>query len=231
MMMGMVLCHPPTEVRRHIRPPPHDVLVVDDHAVVRGGLVAFLGQEPDLEVVGQAGTVDEAIPLIQEKQPSLVIVDLQLPGGKSGIDLIRHMRRRWPHIKALVLSGFSDEHYLRDAEALQVEGYILKLSPSEQIVAAVRAVLRGERRYDPAIVIRLAQMRAAPPGEALTPRELDVLRLLARGLDNPEIADRLSISRGTVEVHVTHLLSKLRACNRTEAVVVAVRKGFMDIRR
>ena len=207
-------------------PAPIRLLIVDDHPIVRDGLVAILHQgESDLEVVGEAGDGLEAVAAWRTLRPTVTIMDLQLP-GLSGVEAIAAIRREDPEARVLVLTTFDGDADIQRALEAGARGYLLKSVRRAILIEAVRAVAAGQRYLPPATAARLVEGLEA---ERLTPRELDVLRLLARGQRNREIADELGLAEPTVKIHVNSLLRKLQVKDRTEATVVALRRGLVHL--
>jgi DNA-binding NarL/FixJ family response regulator len=207
-------------------PDPIRLLIVDDHPVVRDGLVAILHQgEPDLDVVGQSGDGREAVTLWRQLRPTVTIMDLQLP-GQSGVQAIAAIRREDPEARVLVLTTFDGDADIQRALAAGARGYLLKSVRRATLIEAVRAVAAGQRYLPPATAARLVE---AMESERLTPRELDVLALLAKGLRNREIAEELHLAEPTIKIHVNNLLRKLQVKDRTEAAVVALRRGLVHL--
>ena len=204
---------------------PIRVLVVDDHLMVRAGLVATLGAEPDMTVVGEASTGKEGLDLYREHQPDITLMDLRMP-DMGGAEAIGRIRVEFPSAKIVVLSTYQgDEDIFRALEAGAVT-YLLKDTLAEKLVAIVREVAGGGRPVPPEIAQRLTERMFQP---ALTPREIEVLRLVAREMRNKEIAGELQISDETVQGHVKSILAKLSVHDRTEAVAVAVRRGIVHL--
>jgi DNA-binding NarL/FixJ family response regulator len=212
------------------------VLIVDDQTVVREGLAAILGTDPDLEVVGLAGDGQQALALAAELQPDVVLMDLKMP-VLDGVQATRQLRRRHPSIAVLVLSTYADDEWVINALRAGAAGYLLKDTRREALIAAIKGTVEGRSYLDPAVagtVMRQAVAGPSPaapgpaPLEALTDREQEILRLLARGLSNPEIARQLHLARGTVRNYVSAILQKLGVADRTEAAVEALRRGLLD---
>ena len=197
------------------------VLIVDDHPVVRAGLRAFLDLQDDFEVVGEAGSLSEARERARETDPDLVLLDLQLPDG-SGLTLIEELAAA---CRVLVLTSFLDEGKVRQAMRRGASGYLLKHAGPNALLDKVRAALRGEVPLDPEAVRALAAPALDPLAE-LTPREREVLALMAQGLSNKRIAARLSISEKTVKTHAGHVFAKLGVDDRLQAVLVAKEHGL-----
>jgi DNA-binding NarL/FixJ family response regulator len=211
------------------------VLVIDDHAVVRRGLLDFLGSEPDFEVVGDADGGTQAFELLERldseaRRPHVVVMDLQMV-PLDGIEVTRRIRARYDDIEVVALTSFGEEERVYAALEAGASGYLLKDSDADEVAAAVRAARRGELQLDPAVARRLTvSLRAAPrdePEAELTTRELDVLRLLGAGKSNKEIAAELSISERTARTHVSNILGKLGLTSRTQAALWAVREGLV----
>lgn len=212
---------------------PIRVIIVDDHRMFREGVRNRLQQEPGIEVVGEAGNAKEALALVPQTSPTLALVDIRLP-DLSGIELARILRRQWPEVKILVLTGYDYEQYVRAMARVGVDGYILKDAPQETLVQALREIAVGGAVLAPTVASKLmrsfsalsSQTHTGTLGE-LTVRELEVLELMYQGLKNSEIAERLSISPRTVEAHVSSIISKLGAQSRTEAVRIAVERNLI----
>lgn len=198
------------------------VFLVDDHELIRRGLRDLVGSEPDLEVVGEAGTVRQAVQEIPEATPDLVLLDLRLPDG-TGADVCRELAPRLPETRFLVLTSFADRDDVLDAVGAGAAGYLLKDSPSDQCLTAIRDVARGSSLLDPSVAGRLLEGGGGPRLERLTPQERKVVELLAEGLTNRQIGERLGLAEKTVKNHVSGLLPKLGAANRTEAALTASR--------
>ena len=199
------------------------IFIVDDHALVREGTVQLLKQAPDFEVVGQAGSGEEATILLDELRPDVALVDVNLP-GMSGLELARQTALSLPQMRVLVVSAYDDYAYITEALDIGVGGYLLKTASAKELVDAVRAVADGVFVLDRAVSGRLTRrMRndAASTG-LLTRRETEVLELLARGRSNKQIANELELGLRTVEGHVSNVLAKLGAQSRTEAVAYAI---------
>lgn len=205
---------------------PLRLLVVDDHPVVRAGVVALLEREPDFEVVAEAADGETAVQLFAIHQPDVAILDLGLP-GMSGVGAIVEIRRRFPAARIVVLTVFDgDEDIYRALEA-GARAYLLKDTSREELAATVRAVAAGLRRIPPAVAERLAQRMS---GSELTRRESEILALIVAGRGNKQIGAALGIGEGTVKTHVNRLLAKLGVADRTEAAVTAIRRGLVRAR-
>jgi DNA-binding NarL/FixJ family response regulator len=202
------------------------VLVVDDHPVVRGGLVGWLDQQPDLEVVGEAGDGLEALARVAETRPDVVLMDLRMP-RMDGVTAIERLAAAHPAVRVLVLTTYdTDADIVRAVEA-GATGYLLKDAPLPQLAEAVRAAARGETVLAPPVAARLVSRLRAPAPEAPTPRELEVLAGVARGLTNAEIGRELFIGEATVKTHLLRVFAKLGVDDRTRAVMVAVERGLL----
>ena len=203
------------------------ILVADDHPVVRDGLVAVLSTQPDFEIVGECNTGIEAVQQVAEKQPDVILLDLEMP-ELDGVGALRQLREHDPDVKVIVFTAFDTDERIVSAVQAGARGYLLKGAPREEIFNAVRVVNEGGSLLQPVIASRLLH-RINQPGEALTSRELEVLQQMARGLQNKEIAALLVISERTVKFHVSSILNKLGAGNRTEAVTMAAQQGLISL--
>jgi NarL family two-component system response regulator LiaR len=208
------------------------VLIVDDHAIVRKGIRALLSEADGFEVVGEADNGQEAVLRAEESSPDVILMDLVMP-GMDGIEATRRIMSAQPKTRILVLTSFSADNKVFPVIKAGAAGYLLKEASPEELVLAIRQVHRGEPSLHPTIarkvlqeIARPAELQPAP--EALTHREMTVLRLIAQGLGNQEIADRLGISEPTVRAHVSHILGKLHLASRTQAALYAVREGLTD---
>jgi DNA-binding NarL/FixJ family response regulator len=213
------------------------VLVVDDHEVVRRGLLAFLGGEPDIDVVGEAGGGAQALDLLasmdsEGRPPDVIVMDLQM-APIDGIESTRRARALYHDIEVVALSSFGEEERVHAALRAGASGYVLKDSDADDVAAAVRAAHRGELRIDPVVARSLMSSLHKPrdddPISELTSRELDVLRLVAAGKPNKLIATELAISERTARTHVSRILRKLRLSSRTQAALWAVREGLVEV--
>jgi DNA-binding NarL/FixJ family response regulator len=203
------------------------ILVADDHPVVRAGLTGMLAAEPDLEVVGEAGSGDEAVALAGRLRPDVVLMDLRMPGG-DGVSATTRIRAARPEVKIMVLTTYdTDADILRAVEA-GAAGYLLKDLPRAELAAAIRAAARGETVLAPAVAGRLlTRLRGGAPADGLSARETSVLALAARGLTNAEIGRELFISEATVKTHLTRACAKLGVSGRTAAVARALQTGAL----
>jgi DNA-binding NarL/FixJ family response regulator len=208
------------------------IIICDDQAVVRDGLEMLLSLEKDIEVLGTAQDGAEAVELVSQHQPDLVLMDLKMP-GMNGIEATRQIRVKFPEIKVLVLTTYDDDEWVFDAIRAGASGYLLKDTPREKVVEAIHGTVTGKSFVDPTIAGKLldqvSSQQTQPSNlltDKLTERETDVLRLLAKGLTNAEIAARLYLSEGTVRNHVSAILDKLGVSDRTQAAVIAIQHGL-----
>ncbi len=213
------------------------ILVVDDHPIVRDGLAAVLGTQPDLQVVGEAGDGAEALRRAEELQPDVMLLDLEMP-GLDGVGVLQQLRAAGTNLPVIVFTAFDTDERIVEAVRAGARGYLLKGAPRAELFAAIRIVHAGGSLLQPLIASKLIQHMAQPTGnratdggrqpiEPLTARELEVLQLLAAGQTNRQIADRLVVTERTVKFHVSSILAKLGAGNRTEAVAFANQRGLV----
>lgn len=210
------------------------VVICDDQALIRDGLEMLLKLEKDIEVVGLAQDGAEGVELAARLQPDLVLMDLKMP-GLNGIEATRQICARYSAIKVLALTTYDDDEWVFDAIRAGAAGYLLKDTPREEVIKAVRGTVEGKSFIDPAVAGKLLGQvagRQAQPAtlitDKLTEREIDVLRLLARGFNNAAIADRLHLSEGTVRNHLSAIFAKLDVADRTQAAVIALQHGLGD---
>ena len=208
------------------------VVICDDQAIVRDGLEMLLKLERDIEVVGLAQDGAEALELFAAETPDLILMDLKMP-GMNGVEATRRIRARYPETKVLVLTTFDDDEWVFDAIRAGASGYLLKDTPRDKVLEAIRGTVAGKSYVDPAITGKLLEQTASQQvqpatkiTEKLTEREEDVLRLMARGMNNTEIAQQLHLSEGTVRNHVSAIFAKLEVSDRTQAVIIAIRHGL-----
>jgi DNA-binding NarL/FixJ family response regulator len=215
------------------------VLVVDDHEVVRRGLLAFLESEPDIDVVGEAAGGAQALDVLaslesEGRRPEVIVMDLQM-APIDGIESTRQVRALYDDVEVVALTSFGDDRRVHAALRAGATGYVLKDSDADDVAAAVRAAHRGELQIDPAVARRLMsslhEAHEDGPVAELTSRELDVLRLVAAGEPNKQIAAELAISERTARTHVSRILRKLRLSSRTQAALWAVREGLVELER
>ena len=212
---------------------PIRILIADDHAIVRKGIRAVLTNEPDIEVVGEAGDGAQAVVQAHALLPDVILMDLVM-SGMDGIEATRAIVAQQPHARILVLTGFSTDDKVFPAIKAGALGYLLKDTEPGELVRAIRQVHRGEPSLEPTIARKLLNELAHPPKEAptlvpLTERELEVLRLVSRGHSNREIATQLAISELTVRTHVSSILGKLHLASRTQAALYALREGLASL--
>jgi len=207
---------------------PIRVMIVDDHDMVRRGLAAFLKVKADLELVGEAGNGQQAIVLCEQVQPDVILMDLVMPkmGGTAATQVIRE---RWPHVQVIALTSFQEKELVRDVLHAGAISYLLKNVSVDDLTEAIRAAHVGRSTLAPEATQALIQTadQEPGPGDNLTPREHEVLALIVEGLNNPDIAERLSVSRSTARAHVSNILSKLGVSNRAEAIVLALRQKLV----
>ena len=209
------------------------VLIVDDHAIVREGQIALIDTEPGMEVVGEAKDGVEAVELAASLQPDVILMDLEMP-RKGGIEAIGEIKAENPKARILVLTSFTEDEKVFTAIKAGSQGYLLKDSSPNEILTAIRRVHQGETSMNPSIAEKLMReiqksSNLKPTVDPLTEREVEILKLVAQGLPNQEIAEQLVISERTVRTHVTNILSKLHLANRTQAALYALREGLTDL--
>jgi DNA-binding NarL/FixJ family response regulator len=215
------------------------VLIVDDHALFRRGLQMVLKQEEDIEVVGEAGDGHEAVDKAQELMPDVILMDVRMP-RRSGIEATQQIKDLLPHVKILMLTISDEEADLYDAIKAGASGYLLKEISIDEVADAIRSVWQGQSRISPSMAAKLltefaamskrADERQQLPAPRLTDREMEVLKLVAQGLNNRDIAKELFISENTVKNHIRNILEKLHLHSRMEAVVYAVREKLLEIK-
>ncbi|GAA3441180.1 response regulator [Planomonospora venezuelensis] len=199
------------------------VLLAEDQYVVRGALAVLLGLEEDLEVVAAVESGDAVVPAALLHRPDVAVLDIDMPGALDGLAAAAELRLRLPGCRTLMLTAYGKPGHLRRALGARVDGFLLKTAPPEELVAAIRAVAGGERVLDPSLAVTAWDLADNP----LTPREADVLRLVAEGIDAAEIAGRLFLSAGTVRNYITAIVAKLNARNRVDAVRIARQAGWI----
>lgn len=207
------------------------VVLADDHAIVRKGIREFLEEAGDVSVVAEAANGDEALALIRRFRPDVAVLDIQMP-GRTGLEVTRAVRAEGLPVGVLILTAYDDDPFIMTALRSGANGYVLKTAEPEEIVAALHAVHQGRLALDPAVMRRvMAQLAGGPPPgtvEALSARELDVLRLAAQGLTNKAIGVQLGISDRTVQGHLANIYGKLEVSGRTEAVAKAIHLGLVS---
>ncbi len=207
---------------------PIRVLIVDDHAMVRKGLIAFLNHQPDLDLVGEASDGREAIGACEQNHPDVILMDLVMP-EMGGVAATRTIHQRWPNVQVIALTSFQEKEFVQDALQAGAIGYLLKNVSGEELAEAIRQAHSGR----PTLAPEAVQALIHPPSEVeclaanLTRREHEVLALLVKGMSNPEIAGQLFISRATVKVHISSILSKLGVASRAEAISLAIRNKLV----
>ncbi|MGH7207717.1 MAG: response regulator [Nitrospiraceae bacterium] len=214
------------------------VLVADDHRVVREGLIAILKTKENIEVVGEAQDGQEAIEKARTLEPDVILMDVSMP-RMGGVEATRQIKREFPHIGIIALTMYDEQQYIFDLVRAGATGYLLKDTESSQIVEAIRAIYRGESLIHPSVASKilaefslLAQKKGKKPSwedHDLTEREITVVRLVADGKTNKEIANSLNLSEKTVKNHVRNIFHKLQVYDRTQAAILAIRKGIIDL--
>jgi DNA-binding NarL/FixJ family response regulator len=201
------------------------VLSVDDHPLLREGIGALVNAQPDMELVAQAGTGREAAEQYRAHKPDVTLMDLRLP-DMSGVDALSAIRREFPDARVVMLTTFEGDVEIQRALSAGARGYLIKSMPPDELVEAIRQVHAGRKRIPTEVAAQLAEHAGE---ETLTAREIEVLRLVADGNRNKDVGERLFISEETVKVHVKHVMEKLGASDRTEAVAIAIRRGIIQL--
>ena len=204
---------------------PIRVLIVDDHPLLREGIAALIGAEPDMELVAEAATGREGLAQFKSKRPDVTLMDLQMP-DMGGIEAIIAIRGEFPNARIVVLTTYTGDVQVLRALKAGARAYLLKGRVNTELLEVIRAVYAGQKRIPPEIAAELAEHATE---DDLSQREVEVLRLVAAGNSNREIATRLSITEETVKNHVTHILAKLGANDRTHAVTIAIKRGFIEL--
>ena len=211
---------------------PIRIAVIDDHPVVRDGLIAMLGTQPDLLVVGEANDGPEAIRVVADRQPDVILLDLEMP-GMDGVKVLRRLQAEQPDVRAIVFTAFDTDERIVSALQAGAKGYLLKGVPRNEFFEAIRVVHRGGSLLQPVVASKLLAHMRKPAADALpeplTEREREVLGLLAQGKANKEIAAALVITERTVKFHISSIMGKLGAGNRTEVVSLAVQQGLIEL--
>lgn len=212
------------------------ILIADDHAVVREGTRRVLEQEPDLDVIGEAGDGEEAVELTTSLKPDVAIIDISMP-KMDGIEATRRIKATCPSVNVLILTAYDDDQFIFSLLEAGAAGYLLKTVRSRELVDAVRAVYSGESVLHPSVARKVLNRFVSASGKAegkepssiLSEREMEVLKLAAKGLSNQDIADKLCLSIRTVQGHLGHIFNKLQVSSRTEAVVRAMKEGWVTL--
>lgn len=206
------------------------VLLVDKHALVRSGISLLLNSFPDFQVVGQARDAEEALMLAQVQPPDVVVTDMELPGRFSGLDLVRALRRAYPHARVLLLTNLAEPVLIQQALNEGATGYLLKTVSVEEFTEALHAAVNGIPTVSPEVTQALVKQASSPARlmRMLTDREQQVLRLMSRGWNNQQIAAELNITLSTVQFHTGNIFTKLQVRNRTEAAAFALRHDFVN---
>lgn len=201
------------------------ILSVDDHPLLREGIAMLIENQPDMTLVAQAATGREAIQLFREHEPDVTLMDLRLP-DMSGIDALIAIRSKSPDACVVMLTTFEGDVEIQRALEAGARGYLLKTTPAKELVEAIRQTYAGKKRIPAEVAAQLAEHMG---DESLTPREVEVLKHLSEGNRNKDIAERLFISEETVKVHIKHIMEKLQASDRTQAVAIAIRRGIIQL--
>ena len=212
------------------------VLICDDQAIARHGLQMILSTAPDLQIVGQAQDGQEALDLVAQHQPDLVLMDLKMP-KLNGVQATRLIRQRFPAVQVLVLTTYDADEWVFDAVRAGANGYLLKDTPPHQLLTAIRNTVEGKTPVDPSVAGKLFSSFAKQPTppttaklvEELSNREIELLRLMAEGLTNAEIGAQIHLSEGTIRNYISTILDKLQVKDRTQAVVMAIRYGLIEL--
>jgi len=208
------------------------IIIADDHEIVRRGLRLTIAAEPDMTLLGEASNGREALRLVEQSKPDVALLDIQMP-EMDGIETARRLRQRYPDLPILILTGFGNDAHLYAALQAGVTGYLLKDTPGDDLVAAIRGAATGQPQLHPDIARRLMQQMPAPhtPLDELTDREREVLTLVASGLSNKQIGASLHLSEATIKGYVSVILGKLHVADRTQAALLAVRYGLIDVNK
>jgi NarL family two-component system response regulator LiaR len=209
------------------------IFIADDHAIVREGLRALLATEPGLELVGEANDGLQAVSKVRDLRPDVMLIDMLMP-RMDGLEAILEIRKDWPEAKIIVLTSFSDDEKVFSAIRSGALGYLLKDSSPQDLLQAIHSVARGEGFLSPTIASKVMReinqpSKLPPTKDPLTEREVEILQLVAQGLTNDEIAEKLVVSEKTVRTHVSHILAKLQLANRTQAALYALKEGLASL--
>lgn len=209
------------------------IFIADDHAIVREGLRALLATEPGLELVGEANNGLQAVSKVRDLRPDVTLLDMVMP-QMDGLEAILEIRKNWPEAKIIVLTSFSDDEKVFSAIRNGALGYLLKESSPQDLLQAIQIVARGEGFLSPTIASKVMRELNQPPKlpptkDPLTEREVEILQLVAQGLTNDEIAEKLVLSERTVRTHVSNILAKLQLANRTQAALYALKEGLASL--
>ena len=209
------------------------IFIADDHAIVREGLRALLATEQDIELVGEANNGLQAVSKVSALKPDVILLDMVMP-NMDGLEAIIEIRKNWPEAKIIVLTSFSDDEKVFSAIRSGALGYLLKESSPQDLLQAIHSVARGEGFLSPTIASKVMRELNRPPKlpptkDPLTEREVEILQLVAQGLTNDEIAEKLVVSERTVRTHVSNILAKLQLANRTQAALYALKEGLASL--
>ncbi len=209
----------PTLATKKIR-----ILLVDDHMVIRMGLITAAGDAEDMDIVADVDNGHDAIEAYRKHRPDIVVLDLRLP-GMSGIETLQALRQEFKNVRALIYSNYAKSEEVFLAMKAGASGFVLKEMPLDRLLEAIRTVNQGDQYVPPQIAMRVGERLLAQ----LSPREIEVLRLLARGLSNKEIGAQLGVVEGTVKIHITNIFSKLGVSDRTQALIEAIKRGIVEV--
>ena len=209
----------PTPATKKIR-----ILLVDDHMVIRMGLITAAGDAEDMDIVADVDNGHDAIEAYRKHRPDIVVLDLRLP-GMSGIETLQTLRQEFKNVRALIYSNYAKSEEVFLAMKAGASGFVLKEMPLDRLLEAIRTVNRGDQYVPPQIAMRVGERLLAQ----LSPREIEVVRLLGRGLSNKEIGAELGVVEGTVKIHITNIFSKLGVSDRTQALIEAIKRGIVEV--